>query len=246
MAAGTTGAERGICLQLFQLYSFSLSALNLGISLHTPAAPDSSPLTVSTAHLSRWHGPFLAVRLGVNCCIPTWAALATPPISDSLPGCAVSALALSLPFQYWLTQPGFLSCSRCPCCLYHFWFFSHFTGISQWKSVSFKLFLFKCFPKSVIKLLCNYLIKIIKIIISLIWNAHHKTTVSKHLTNWDRPQQTISAVKRKPLKDSFLCFPWRVPDSWFLDQCTLKTTSSLRAGILFHSSFPSCIKYHNK
>lgn len=90
----------------------------------------------------------------------------------------------------------------------------------------------------------NYYV-IIKIIISLILNAHHKTIVRKHLTNRDRPQQMTSTVKWKTLKDSFLCFPWRVPDSWFQDQCTLKTTSSLRAGILFHSSFLSCSKYHD-
>lgn len=212
--------------------------------LHLTPPRSQSPLLTSLGGTD----PSWPCSWGWTAASPRGRHLLPPPapISDSLPGCAVSALALSLPFQYWLTQPGFLSCSHCPCCLYHFWFFSHFTGISQWKSVSFKLFLFKCFPKLVIKLLCNHLIKIIKIIISLIWNAHHKTTVSKHLTNWDRPQQTISAVKRKPLKDSFLCFPWRVLDSWFLDQCTLKITSSLRAGILFRSSFPSCSKYHNK
>lgn len=128
------------------IYSHSVPSILASRSIHLLCL--TPPHSVSTAHLSRWHTP------GSWPCSLGWAT-ASPrgrvPVTHfwlSSRVCSVSsASALSLPFQYWLTQPDFLSYSRCPCYLYYFWFFSHFTGISQWKSVSFKLFLFNCFSK---------------------------------------------------------------------------------------------------
>lgn len=143
------------CLQYLSLHTLSCAwSLHVSVSaLALSRPPPSAPAEEGAQQPGRTGGGLSAAQTHLS---PTCYLPFLPPFQDGQyslhPSCTTE-----------LPQVGFLSCSPWPCCLHHFCFFRHFTGISQWKWGKHQVVCVQLFSKvKIIKLLCNYLITIIK------------------------------------------------------------------------------------